>query len=193
MLSPEQRMNISIEPQARFENPEKLEQAAEILTLAFREHWPNAWPDMASAREEVHEMLDKDHICLAAVLDGRVVGWIGGLPEYGGNVWELHPLAVHPEFQGRGIGRTLVSAFEDEVRARGGLTIMLGTDDEDDSTSLSGKDLFADPFAEIQAIRNFKNHPYSFYEKMGYRIIGVLPDANGPGRPDIMMGKSLRR
>ena len=168
-----------------------MEAAAEILNLAFRVHWPSAWSDMPSAREEVHEMLAPDRIFLAAVIDDRLVGWIGGIPEYDGNVWEMHPLAVHPDYQGQGIGRALVEAFEAEVRARGGLTVMLGTDDEDGSTSLSGKDLFSDPWSEIAAIRNYKNHPFLFYRKMGYRIIGVMPDANGPGKPDIYMGKSM--
>ncbi len=113
------------------------EQSAEILNLAFRVHWPTAWTTIEEGRQEVAEMLAPDRILLAAALaDGRVIGWIGGIPEYDGNVWELHPLAVHPEFQGRGVGRALVEAFEAEVRERGGLTIQLGTDDEDGSTSL---------------------------------------------------------
>ncbi len=168
--------------------------AAEILHLAFREHYPDSWSDMPSAREEVSELLAEEKLLLIAESpDGRVLGWIGGLPEYDGNVWELHPLAVHPDFQRQGIGRALVAAFEEEVRARGCYTIMLGTDDEDGSTSLSGKDLFVDPFGEINTIRNYKGHPYSFYEKCGFRIIGVLPDANGFGKPDILMAKSVRR
>ena len=35
--------------------------AAELLVLAFRDHWPNAWPDMAAALEEVHEMHQFEH------------------------------------------------------------------------------------------------------------------------------------
>ncbi len=33
--------------------------------------------------------------------------------------------------------------------------------------------------------------PLPFYLGMGYVITGVLPDANGPGTPDIFMSKSL--
>jgi aminoglycoside 6'-N-acetyltransferase I len=36
-------------------------------------------------------------------------------------------------------------------------------------------------------------HPYEFYQKLGYVIVGVIPDANGPGKPDILMAKSLAR
>ena len=34
-------------------------------------------------------------------------------------------------------------------------------------------------------------HPYSFYQQQGYSIIGVMPDANGRGKPDIIMGKRV--
>jgi aminoglycoside 6'-N-acetyltransferase I len=169
------------------------EQAAEILNLAFRAHWPTAWTTIEEGRQEVAEMLASDRILLAAALaDGRVIGWIGGIPEYDGNVWELHPLAVHPEFQGQGVGRALVEAFEAEVKSRGGLTIQLGTDDEDGSTTLADTDLYVDTFEKIAAIRNLGNHPFTFYEKLGYKIIGVMPDANGVGKPDIYMAKRVQ-
>ena len=34
-----------------------------------------------------------------------------------------------------------------------------------------------------------RGHPFGFYQKLGYVIIGVVPDANGWGKPDIIMGK----
>ena len=74
--------------------------------------------------------------------DGAVLGWIGGIPSYGGNVWELHPLVVRPGFQRLGIGRALVADLEAHVRERGGPTLWLGTDDEAGMTTLSGVDLY---------------------------------------------------
>jgi len=79
------------------------------------------------------------------------------------------------------------------VAEGGGMTLYLGTDDEHGATSLSEGDLFQDPFRKISEIRNYKGHPYEFYQKMGYIIIGVLPDANGIGKPDVWMAKSLVR
>lgn len=170
-----------------------IQQAAEILVLAFAEHWAEAWNTLEEGIEEVNNMLTDDRICRVATLNDRVVGWIGGIPEYDGNVWELHPLAVHPDFQGHGIGRTLIEDFERCVAKKGGLTIQLGSDDTDDMTSLSGVDLYDNLPDKIANIRNFKNHPYSFYQKMGYTIIGVMPDANGIGKPDIYLGKRVSR
>jgi hypothetical protein len=35
-------------------------------------------------------------------------------------------------------------------------------------------------------------HPYEFYRKVGFTIVGALPDANGFGQPDIFMAKRVR-
>jgi len=168
-----------------------VEQAAMILVDAFAEHWPNAWPTLQLALQEVHEMLDIDRICRAAWLEGRVVGWIGGIPQYDGLVWELHPLAVDPIHQRIGIGTALVYDFEIQVQMRGALTITLGTDDEDDMTSLAGADLYDDLWDRVRDIRDLKGHPYVFYQKMEFTITGVVPDANGRGKPDILMSKRV--
>jgi hypothetical protein len=43
------------------------EQVTAILQAAFRNHWPDAWPDMPSALEEVRESSDKDRTTEEAV------------------------------------------------------------------------------------------------------------------------------
>ncbi|HRW50650.1 MAG: GNAT family N-acetyltransferase [Caldilineaceae bacterium] len=173
-------------------NEQSVHEAAEILTAAFAANWPHAWATPEEALDEVNEALAPDRICRAAFDDaGAVLGWIGGSAQYGGNVWELHPLAVRPDVQGRGIGRALVADFEQQVAARGGLTIVLGTDDEAEMTSLSGVDLYPNVWEHIATIRNRRGHPYTFYQKCGFVITGVVPDANGPGKPDILMAKRV--
>jgi len=167
-------------------------QMAEQLVLGFREHWA-AWATTQEALAEIDEILAKGFIRVALDDAGeQVLGWIGGLPEYDGNVWELHPLVVQPALQRQGIGRALVADFEQQVASRGGLTIMLGSDDEDGMTSLAGRDLYDHVWDRIAHIQNLKGHPYEFYQKLGYTIIGVVPDANGRGKPDIIMGKRVQ-
>lgn len=174
------------------DNAPLVQQAAQLLVDAFREHWPDAWPSYEKGLEEVHEMLEPERICRAAVDEqGNLLGIIGGIPGYDGNVWELHPLAVQPPLQGRGIGAALVKDLEEQVRARGGLTITLGTDDEDGMTSLSNVDLYENLWEKIRDVRNLKGHPFAFYQKLGYIITGVVPDANGRGKPDILMAKKM--
>lgn len=179
---------ISLQP----DNEKLVRQAAQLLVDAFREHWPEAWPAFDDALKEVHEMLDVDKICRAAVAeDGNLLGIIGGISGYDGHVWELHPLAVQPNRQGQGVGRMLVEDLEEQVRLRGGLTITLGSDDENNMTSLSNVDLYDDLWDEVKNIKNLKGHPFEFYQKLGYVITGVVPDANGRGKPDILMSKRV--
>ncbi|MCC6299344.1 MAG: GNAT family N-acetyltransferase [Anaerolineales bacterium] len=171
-----------------------IHQAAQLLVDAFREHWPEAWPTLKAAQEELNEMLETKRIIRAAADDdGNLLGVIGGIPQYDGHVWELHPLAVQPDAQKQSIGRALIEDFEEQVRQRGGLTVTLGTDDEDNMTSLSNVDLYENLWEKIRNIRNLKEHPFEFYQKMGYVITGVMPDANGIGKPDILMSKRVRK
>jgi aminoglycoside 6'-N-acetyltransferase I len=89
------------------------------------------------------------------------------------------------------VGRALVRDLERLVGERGGLTLWAGSDDEHGETSLSGVDLYADIPGSIQGIRNLRGHPYDFYLKLGFRIVGVMPDANGRGKPDIFLAKRV--
>lgn len=167
-------------------------EVATLLLEVFRDLSPDSWPDMDSALEEVRESLGPGRISRIAVdEEGSVLGWIGGLPQYGGHVWELHPLVVRPAYQRQGIGRALVADLEDHVRARGALTLWLGADDENGSTTLSGVDLYPDPLAHLARIENLRDHQYTFYLKVGFAVVGVMPDANGWGKPDIYMAKRV--
>jgi GNAT superfamily N-acetyltransferase len=172
---------------------ESIQQIAALLVEGFREHWPGGWPDLESGLEEVRESFGAGRISRVALDDGTVLGWVGGISQYDGNVWELHPLVVRPDRQGQGVGRALVADLEDRVRERGGLTISLGTDDEDGMTTLSGVDLYPNVCEHVANIRNQRRHPYEFYQKCGFVIVGVVPDANGPGKPDILMAKRVAR
>ncbi|PPS45272.1 N-acetyltransferase [Chroococcidiopsis sp. TS-821] len=166
-----------------------LEQVAILLVDSFKEHWTT----FDSAFQEVQESLTSDRISRVAVdKNGIVLGWIGGISQYSGNVWELHPLVVRSEFRHQGIGSALVLDLENKVRERGGLTLWLGTDDEDNMTSLSDINLYPNVWKHIANIKNLRGHPYEFYQKLGFVIVGVMPDANGVGKPDIYMAKSLR-
>jgi aminoglycoside 6'-N-acetyltransferase I len=163
-------------------------QAAKLLMESF-EH---SWSTLEEARDEVMESLGSDRISRIAINDqDALIGWIGGISQYSGNVWEMHPLVVNESWRGQGIGSSLVKDFERKVAEKGGSTVLLGTDDENYSTSLGGIDIYDDLYGNVQNIRNLKNHPYEFYQKVGYKIVGVIPDANGYGRPDILMAKRV--
>jgi aminoglycoside 6'-N-acetyltransferase I len=101
-------------------------------------------------------------------------------------------MVVRREFRRQGIGRALVAAFEEEARSRGALTATLGTDDDSGMTSLADVNVYDNLPRHIAELRDLgRSHPFLFYRTLGYVVTGVMPDANGPGRPDIFMSKRL--
>jgi aminoglycoside 6'-N-acetyltransferase I len=184
-------LDIRIEP-LRADNEDALRQAAELLVEGFRVDWPEAWPDFESALAEARLCTTGDRTAwVAREADGRVAGWIGGIRTYDGNVWELHPMVVRADLRGRGIGRALVEELALRAREEGAFTLWLGTDDENDGTTLAGTHLFPGLLDRLRGIRNLRKHPFTFYQRVGFEIAGVVPDANGPGKPDILMAMSL--
>ena len=169
----------------------RIEQAAELLLEAFRNR-AAAWPDIESARREVLESLEQGKISRVAVDEaGKVVGWIGAQAQYDGAAWELHPLVVGPHVRRCGLGRALVEDLESIIVQRGALTLWLGSDDEIDETSLSRIDLYDDLPAKLASFRGGGDHPADFYRRLGFSLVGVMPDANGRGKPDIFFAKRI--
>lgn len=165
-------------------NISEIAAAGKLLKLAF-ETYKNDFIN------EVQECMADEMIMLSAIEMNKLVGWVGARPQYDGNVWELHPLVVNEKFRGKGIGSKLVKALEIEVSRMGGLTIYCGSDDEDFKTSLSDPDIYSNLWDKINNVENYKGHPYEFYQKCGFQIIGIMPDANGRRKPDIYLGKSI--
>ena len=132
-----------------------------------------------------------ERICLAARSGDAVVGWIGAIPQYS-HAWELHPLVVRADARRQGVGRALVAALEERVRAHGALTLYLGSDDDGPipGTSVGGLPLFPDPLAHAARLE-VRDHAVGFYRRVGFAVVGLIPDANGPGKPDILMAKKL--
>jgi aminoglycoside 6'-N-acetyltransferase I len=174
------------------DRPDLIEQAAVLLRDAFQNRTED-WQDLESTRQEVLESLAPGRISRVAV-DARdnVLGWVGAIPMYRGRVWELHPLVVAKSNRRRGIGRALVEDLERLVAGRGAVTLWLGSDDENDETNLSGVDLYADVPGAIRGFTKIRGeHPCEFYLRLGFRVVGVMPDANGSGRPDIFFAKRV--
>ncbi len=143
------------------------------------------------ATDEAESCLKSDRISIVALDEGHVVGFIGAIPQYETTGWELHPLVIKKSHQFHGIGTKLINALEQECRKKGGVMIYLGTDDVFGTTSLSNTDLYVDTYSKMQNVTNYKKHPFEFYQKVGYKIVGVVPDANGIGKPDILMAKTI--
>ncbi len=67
--------------------------------------------------------------------------------------WDLYWIAVVPDVQGRGIGRSLFEAFAERMRARGGRQVRIETSSQESYTATGG-----------------------FYERLGFRLEARLRD-----------------
>ena len=148
-----------------------------------------AWFGIPAAIADYEQAVDQLPTLLAEA-PGSTVGLLS-IKQHNRYTAEHYVLGVRREWHRQGIGRALVMDLESRVRDRGCTTLMLGTDDEDNMTTLAGVDLYPDIWEHIANIKNLRGHPYGFYQKMGFVIVGVLPDANGPGKPDILMAKRV--
>lgn len=130
-------------------------------------------------------------VFVALNLAGEVCGVAGAAPHRSSALLRLYPLVVDPPFQRRGVGRALLGALESGAEARGMTTLLIALEDEAGLTSLSGRSLFPDPLAPMTRFVPPASHPSAFLKRMGFALTGVLPEAAGPGRPEIWFAKSL--
>ncbi|NKN34302.1 GNAT family N-acetyltransferase [Marichromatium bheemlicum] len=166
------------------------EQAAEVLREALAPRGVACWSTPAAARAEVDECLTEGWLCLGLANADELLGWVGLRPLYE-HTWELQPLVVRPSAQGRGVGRRLLAHLERHAAARGIGAILLGADDEGGETSLSGVPAATfDLCEQLRVLRSLKRHPFVFYQRCGYRIVGIVPDS-GTGYADIWLWKPL--
>ena len=166
-------------------------EAATILRDALA-HLPSAYNEPGEAEAEVAlRSVDGDWLGYAALDGERLAGWIGAIRTYS-HGWEIHPLVVAPDCQRRGIGSTLMVALEARARSAGVLTLFLGSDDDYGGTTLFGRDHGPTWSSHVAATEaTARGHALTFYRRHGYRIVGLLPDVNGAGRPDILLAKQL--
>jgi aminoglycoside 6'-N-acetyltransferase I len=94
-------------------------------------------------------------------------------------------------WQRQGVGTALVAALEERARALGFLAIHLGADDDFGGTSLFGANLFPGVLDNAKTITVGDRHPLEFYRRRGSEVVGLIPNANGRGKPDIVMSKAI--
>jgi len=175
------------------ESKETIQQSAKLLMETFP--GTGMWPDLdeKTALEEVNECISEQNICIGIKVENKLTGWVCLRPMYK-TTWELHPMAIKTEFQGKGYGKILIKELEKMAMEKGIIGMLVGSDDETNKTSLSEKEITEENiFEEIKNIKNYKRHPYEFYKKCGFIIVGMFPNANGLNKPDIWLWKDIQK
>jgi aminoglycoside 6'-N-acetyltransferase I len=173
-------------------DPIQIDELARLTYAAFKTHAPDWLPTAADARRRVLQATAADRINRVLLNSASVpVGWIGVTPINHGRIWEIHPLAVAPAEQGKGYGSMLVSEVERLAQSRGVLGLLVGTSDETGATPLYGVDLYQNPCALLNRLTGAEQHAVTFWRKVSFTVVGVVPDAEGRGRPSILLAKRV--
>ena len=167
-----------------------VEQLAQITFDAFRESSPQWLPTMETARRQVLAVVETNQIGKVLVDQDRTpMGWIGLIP--GARVWEIHPIAIAVEHQYKGYGQLLVEDAAAMATNAGALTLFASTSDEVGTTNLFGQNLYDNPALALANLQATGRTPYKFWESAGFTVVGVLPDAEGKGKPSIHLAREL--
>ena len=172
------------------ENNKKQAEKMLLETFSKTNMWTNITED--KALETINECIKEENMCIGIEIGEQLIGWVGLRPMYD-KTWELHPMVIKHEFQGKGYGKILLNELEKMAQKKGIIGIVAGSDDETNKTNLSENEITKENiFDKIKNIKKYKNHPYEFYQKCGYTIVGIIPNANGLNKPDIWLWKDIR-
>jgi len=113
-----------------------------------------------------------------------------------GGVGFEHRIAVanwpdHKPVQWSACAVAVLEAVERMAEQADVRTLSIGSDDEVDATSLNQIDLYSALPECLNHVESSEDPPHGFYTRQGFKVAGVLPDANGPGRPDIFFARRV--
>jgi ribosomal protein S18 acetylase RimI-like enzyme len=121
----------------------------------------------ASARRQLEAALSSGRAeLLVAEREGSVIGYAWFIPRGAfDRSGYLRLLAVASPYHGQGIGAALLAELEDKHLAAGGIVLLAST---------------------------FNTRAHRFYERMGYRQVGLIPAYVGPGLDERVYFKPAR-
>ena len=167
-----------------------IDQIANILVDCFKQYSPSWVPDQSTAKQKVlNSLVDGYRSRVLVDHNQTVLGWAGGIAHK--NVWEIHPIAVSKREQRKGYGRLLVEDVSAIAKANGAVAVWAGTGDETGATSFAKTDLYKNTASALVNFQVPENHPVNFWLRVGFTLVGVLPDEEGLGKPGIHFSRRL--
>ena len=166
-----------------------VERLAEITFAAFKENAPEWLPTLDLARQQITSAASLGRLGRVILAQDQIAGWVGIVK--GRRIWEIHPIAIAIDQQYQGLGHILVEDVARLAKTAGALTLFASTSDEVGTTNLFGQNIYADPASAIKGIRATGRNPFEFWQHAGFTVVGLMPDAEGIGKPAIHLARRL--
>ncbi len=111
--------------------------------------------DLFYSERSLVEQMRAHHTFFIAEINSEPVGFASFSHDHTSHAYKIHKLYVHPMMQGKGIGRKLIDRVIEAVRRENGSVLRLNV--------------------------NRYNNARSFYERMGFNVVGDEDIAIGEG------------
>jgi len=112
-----------VEPHLRPFRPEDIPDLLDLYMEAYREHPEYGEASRQKARRYLNWLRRHSTFFQVAEVNGRLAGFVvvdtNWRDEYGERVGEIHEIAVHPDFWGKGVGARLLEAALAFIRKQG--------------------------------------------------------------------------
>lgn len=167
---------------------------AEVRELMRRVFTWGTFEDAAKADSVIQASFRDEAVSRIARAGGRIIG-LSFASLFPGESIFVHWLGVDPDVQRSGVGTALLDDAERIGRAAGAACLALSTGDDHPHravTTLGRRDIWSDPLGALRDVQTLERHPLDFYTRLGFTVCGVIPDANGPGKPEIYLARPIR-
>lgn len=133
----------------------KMLENSDLGKIYFTDKCPRRMLAKGLEKEEIYVVLDDGKNCVGFILF-ELNGTFGKYPY-------LHMIVIDRDFRGKGIGKTLISYFENMITADYNKVFLL--------------------------VGDFNKRGKDFYQQLGYEVIGELPDFYASDVTEYLMGK----
>lgn len=147
--------------------------------------------DVTQALADVVQFAPADLSLVARDPEGTPIGWLRAEHFRGQASAEIKLVAVHPARRRQEVARTLVMAAEERMSGNACVTMLATVGDTRGRTSLYGIDVTEDAPRLLAGFHCHADHPAGFFLRIGYRLVGLLPDAYGPGKHDLTLARRI--
>lgn len=144
-----------------------LAQSSDIEVCAGMMSSSSPWKDLYFSYSQCNALLNSPGIEVHGAIEaGELIGFVASLAQNFGGEPMIEYVCVREDQRSKGIGSVLIGFFEDE--------------------------LFPNSDNLYMFVSDINPRALALYERLGYRVVGELPDYNLPGQTEFLIRKTRR-